>query len=368
MLYQPLTGVGHYVYQLREALRHRAAEVAVDGFICDRLGVKLPSQETTRAGKSGSRSAKAWARALLKWPLQLALGYAARRYDIYHEPNHIPVRTRATTVTTVHDLSVIVHPDWHPADRVRWYARDFPAGVRQTTRFIAASAYTRDEMVRRLGLAASQIDVTYQAPRAAFGPLPEAEARRRVAQLALPRNFLLFVGTLEPRKNVVGLLEAFAGLPTTLRRRTPLVLAGGWGWKMESLPDSLAQHGLLDDTRLIGYQSDNVLAALYSLCTALVWPTFYEGFGLPPLEAMSCGAAVISSSSTSIPEVVGDAGVLLDPTDVPAWADAMRRVIEDEAWRNEWARRGAARAGTFSWARCADETIACYCKAVQSSR
>jgi alpha-1,3-rhamnosyl/mannosyltransferase len=140
----------------------------------------------------------------------------------------------------------------------------------------------------------------------------------------------------------------------------PLVLAGGWGWKMESLPDSLAQHGLLDDTRLIGYQSDTVLAALYSLCTALVWPTFYEGFGLPPLEAMACGAAVISSTATSIPEVVGDAGVLLDPSDVPAWTEALRRISEDDSWRDDWARRGAARAATFSWSRCADETIACY--------
>lgn len=372
MLYLPLTGVGHYVQQLLAALRARASEVAVEGFLSDRLRWKRPAPARPTppsmpapgapkgAGPSGRRRVKAMARGLLKWPFQLALGYAARRYDLYHEPNHIPIRTRAWTVTTVHDLSVLAHPDWHPADRVRWYERDFAAGVRQTTRFIAASAYTKGEMVRRLGVPADRIDVTYQAPRAAFRPLARDQARQVVAPLGLPERFLLFVGTLEPRKNVVGLLQAFAALPAALRKRVPLVLAGGWGWKMESLPDSLAQHGLLDDTRLIGYQSDTVLAALYSLCTALAWPTLYEGFGLPPLEAMACGAAVISSTATSIPEVVGDAGVLLDPTDVPAWTEALRRMCEDDPWRAEWARRGLARAARFSWSRCADETIACY--------
>ena len=137
------------------------------------------------------------------------------------------------------------------------------------------------------------------------------------------------------------------------------------GWKMEALEREIAAHGVRADVRLTGYLQDDALVGLYSAATALVWPTFFEGFGLPPLEALACGCPVITSNVTSLPEVVGDAGVLLDPRDVPAWTEALRRMAEDAAWRGAWQTRGVARAAMFTWQRCAQQTVACYRAALE---
>jgi alpha-1,3-rhamnosyl/mannosyltransferase len=301
-----------------------------------------------------------WARPWLDRAYGIAFRLAAGRADLYHEPNHIPVRCGRPTVTTVHDLSVLLHPEWHPPDRARWYERAFAAGVRQTVRFIAASEFTKQEMVRHLGLSPDRIDVTYQAPRPAFQPPTDDAVRATLAAYDLSPRFFLFVGTLEPRKNVAGLLESYAALPAAVRAAHPLVLAGGWGWRTDALAAQLDASPCRGEVRLIGYADDASLAALYAACTALVWPTWYEGFGLPPLEALACGAPVVVSNVASLPEVVGDAGVLLDPQDTAGWTTAMRRLAEDDAWRQMWRHRGPARAAEFSWRRCATQTLACY--------
>ena len=269
------------------------------------------------------------------------------------------------TVTTIHDLSVLVHPEWHPEDRVRWYEHAFEAGLQQTQRFIAASEFTKREMVERCGISPDVIDVTYQAARPVFGPKAPGQVRSVLAALGLPDCFFLYVGTLEPRKNVTGLLDAYAALPVGLRRRHPLVVAGAWGWKQEALREKLAQRDLSSDVRLVGYVTDEHLACLYSACTALVWPTWYEGFGMPPLEAMACKAPVIVSDVSSLPEVVGQAGVLLDPQDLTAWTDAMRQMAQDATWRETRRQRGGEQAARFSWSRCLVQTVSTYRSALE---
>ncbi|MCK4342402.1 MAG: glycosyltransferase family 4 protein [Phycisphaerae bacterium] len=375
VLFLPRTGVGHYVRQLLDALKAESGEVELHPFLSALLPPRRPEKASggvdAEAGFSLRPPRKrTWLgrlRRVLQRPYRAAFRWQARKFRLYHEPNHIPIRCGVSTVTTIHDLSVLVHPEWHPADRVRWYEREFDAGLRQTCRFIAASEFTKHEMVARLGLSPERIDVTYQAARPAFTSRSGCVPRAVRARLELPDKFFLFVGTLEPRKNVAGLLVAYAALPQTLRRRFPLVIAGGWGWKIEALHELIASHGVQNETRLVGYLNDATLAALYAGCTAFVWPTLYEGFGLPPLEAMTCGGPVIVSNVTSLPEVVGDAGVMLDPHDVPAWSEAMRRMAEDAAWRQQWCRRGHERALTFTWQRCARQTIACYQAALQST-
>jgi len=372
VLFRPWTGVGHYVAQLLTALRAAQQDIAVEAFLSrwktPRAGLSEPS------GNDRHSPPPLLQRVRASWPVRRVAQTAyrfifrlgARGYDLYHEPNHIPIRCALPTVTTIHDLSVLEHPEWHPADRVRWYEREFCIGVRQTRRFLAVSEFTRDRMVDHLGLSPDVIDVTHLAARPSFRPPPPEVAAEVCARLSLPTQFFLFVGTLEPRKNVAGLLEAYAALPAGLRRRCPLVLVGGWGWKMEALAARLEDHDLRNDVRLLGYRRDPELAALYARCTAFVWPTLYEGFGLPPLEAMACGAPVIVSNVASLPEVVGDAGILLDPHDSVAWTAAMQRMAEDAGWRADWQARSPARAGRFAWERCAAATIACYQRALEN--
>ncbi len=408
-LLRPLTGVGHYIAELLAQLSQADSEFPVDGFLLTHIpglrgwrdrarneGGAVALEATRRNSPAGSPadssfppshfptfppSASRGTRRAPDWLRRLALGVhggafrlAARRYALYHEPNHIPIHCDRPTVTTIHDLSVLVHPEWHPADRVRWYERAFDAGVRQTTRFIAVSEFTKREMVRLLGILPRVIDVTYQAPRRAFAPQAAARVRAVLAELVLPERFFLYAGTLEPRKNVPGLLAAYAALPGEVRCRHPLVLAGGWGWKSEALREPLAARapgmagpGLPgEQVRVIGYTGDAVLACLYSACTALIWPTLYEGFGLPPLEAMACGAPAIVSNVASLPEVVDDAGVLLDPHDTAGWTDAMLRVANDAAWRAELSAAGLRQAARFSWSRCAAQTAAAYRAALRA--
>jgi len=310
-----------------------------------------------------------WLRRILDAGYRQAFRWTARRnrYDVYHEPNHIPVRCDVPTVTTIHDLSVVLHPEWHPADRVRWYEAQFGRGVENTTRFIAASRFTKRQVIEHLGVLAGQIDVTYQAPRAAFRRPPGEVVSAVLDGCDLPEQFFLFVGTLEPRKNVEGLITAYGALPDEVRCAHPLVIAGAWGWRAEQLREMLdAKRQRADQVRMIGYVTDGQLAGLYAACTALVWPTWYEGFGLPPLEAMACGAAVVTSNVASLPEVVGEAGVLLDPATPEPWTDAMRRLVEDAAWRHAVRQRCVEQAARFSWGRCAAETVACYQRAAGS--
>lgn len=376
-LRRTLTGVGNYIAQLLLSADQHAPGFRIEPFVfthirrgdwrarCNSSAVaEAVALEAVQPADVGA-SRKPW---WMRWAIQAGYGAAFRwktrgRYDLYHEPNHIPVRCDLPTVTTIHDLSVLVHPEWHPADRVRWYERDFAAGVRQTRVFLAASAFTRQEMMARLGIAAERIHVTHQAPRAAFRPRSQAEVGALVRRHGLPERFFLFVGTLEPRKNVIGLLDAFAALPEKTRRETPLVIAGAWGWKAEQLREKLAQRAISNQVRLVGYLHDPQLALLYNACTALVWPSFYEGFGLPPLEALACGAHVIVSDAASLPEVVGEAGVLLDPSDTAAWAQAMEQAA---GTNREAGREGRLeQAAKFTWQRFVGQTTDGYRAALQ---
>jgi glycosyltransferase involved in cell wall biosynthesis len=371
-LSRTLTGVGNYIAQLLLHLPEHEPDIRVDPFYHARVLRRdwrrcvAPSEQPAAAAPphhprdiSASRYPW-WLRRLLQQSYAALFRWSARRYRLYHEPNHIPIRCDLPTVTTIHDLSGLTHPEWHPADRVRWYEREFHAGLRQSRRFIAASEFTRQEMVTRLGVRADHVFVTYQAPRAAFRPVDHATLSAARAALTLPERFFLYVGTLEPRKNVPGLLEAYAALPPDVRCEHPLLIAGAWGWKQQALREKLERHHLGNQVRLLGYMHDPSLACLYSLCTALVWPTWFEGFGLPPLEAMACGAPVVTSAVTSLPEVVGEAGILLDPHDTAAWTSAMRRLADDPDLRAELGRRGLVRASAFTWERFCRSTAAAY--------
>ncbi len=303
--------------------------------------------------------------ALHAWRLRRRLDRAAhdmaRRVGgrvVYHESNLIARPFGGTTVVTVHDLSWRAYPALHAPERVSWIERRLPATLRQATRFVTVSEFTARAMVYELGINRGLIDVVPPGVSSMFRPI---QARAAAAVLArydlVDRAYILAVSTLEPRKNFDRLLAAHARLPAVLRARTPLVIAGGRGWG-NSLDDDRASLARRDGSlRLLGHVRDADLVALYARAAVVAYPSLYEGFGLPVLEAMACAVPVVTSGTTALCDTAGDAALLVDPLDIEAIAAALLRVLEDTQLADTLRGRGPARAACFTWDRMVTEMI-----------
>lgn len=264
-------------------------------------------------------------------------------------------------VVTIYDLSFITHPEHHLPANVEHCLAGTRLAVEHADAIIAISDHTRRDLVERLGAPAERITVTPLAHDAGLARVNDPERLAAVQKrYGLPENFVLFLGALEPRKNLERLLEAYAVLPPGLRRDVHLVVAGGSGWLNDSIHARVAELGLEESVHFAGYIDGGDLAALYSLATVFAYPSLYEGFGLPVLEAMACGTPVLTSNVSSLPEVAGDAAILVTPTDIDSIAAGLRRLLESPALHAELATRGIAQAARFSWERCAEQTLAVY--------
>jgi len=275
-----------------------------------------------------------------------------KRYCAYWEPNHLAARCNGPTVTTILDLSVLEHPRWHPSDRVAQWRADLARSIGNTDAFIAISEFTKSRMVNLLRIDAERITAAPLAGRPLPYPRVDSLDLAR-ARAGLPETYLLHLGTLEPRKNLAVLLDAYRRLPTKMRHRCPLILAGGAGWGEPAFWTRLLTHPVADEVLATGYVSDPAAAILLAGATAVMVPSLYEGFGLPILEAMACSAPVVCSTAKAFVEVAGDAAAMCDPSDTGAWTRAMRRAIEDDDWRRKAGAAGAERAKQFSWRRTA---------------
>lgn len=284
------------------------------------------------------------------------------RPDVLHSTDFIPpFRRTCRSVITVHDLGFLRYPETI-TEQSRGYYAQIGRAVESADRIIAVSNCTRSDLEELLQADPSKIDVVLEAAAPSFGPVhsePElAEARRL---LGVDRPYLLFVGSFEPRKNLVTLLEALA----LVRREVDvqLALVGRRGWLYEPIFRRLDELGLQDHVKVLEDFSHADLPPIYSAAAALAFPSLYEGFGLPALEAMACGCPVVASDRGSLPEIVGEAGSLAPAEDAQALATALLRVLADDGWRNELVRRGLQRARSFSWRRTAEETLAVYRRA-----
>lgn len=289
---------------------------------------------------------------------------AGARYSthaVYHEPSFISYRTRLPTVLTVHDLSVLRYPETHPEYRVAVFTRHLRDSIQRADCILTDSDFVRDEVIGEFGLAANKVFAVKLAASNNFIRKTGAELEAGLQHFGLNAGaYVLAVGTLEPRKNLASAIKAYAALPDPMRRNFPFVIAGMKGWRMEDFDRQTAALIQGGQIRRLGYVSDEMLPVLYSGARVFVYPSLYEGFGLPPLEAMACGAPVIVSNRSSLPEVVGDAGVQVEALDVDALAEAMRSVIENDELCRDLGLRGIARAADFSWRRCAEQTAEIY--------
>ena len=300
-----------------------------------------------------------------QWTLRLEI--SPLDIDVLHSPDFIPPsRGRFKSVITVHDLAFLLYPHFLTRESARYYGQ-IDQAVRRTDHIIAVSEATKQDLMQRLGVPENKVTVIYEASSPQYHPLPSEEARNHVRErFGLEDDFMLFVSTIEPRKNVPGLLQAYRRLLDSYKVSAKLALAGGRGWLFDEVFATVERLRLTDQVRFLGRVDTADLPFLYNAARVLVQPSFYEGFGLAPLEAMACGTPVIVSNVSSLPEVVGDAGLRVDPEDVSELTVSMYRLLTDEALRNEMIQKGLARAACFSWETAARETIEVYRKVSQS--
>jgi len=291
---------------------------------------------------------------------QLRLPLAARGCDVLHAAAFVsPLLQLRPAVVTVYDLSFALFPQYFRGPNQAYLRIGTRRSARRAARVLTISEHTRHDLHRLYAVPLDRIDVAYPGVDAALTPpAPEDVAAFRHRR-QLPDRFLLFLGTLEPRKNLVMLVQAFA----QLKRERPdamLVLAGGVGWLADDVFAEIDRSGVKDSVIVPGFVPAEEKALWYAAATAFVYPSIYEGFGLPPLEAMACGAPVIVSNAASLPEVAGDAGLSVGPNDVSGWSHAMRRLWSDAALRDELRERGLKQAQRFTWTETARVTAAAY--------
>lgn len=287
--------------------------------------------------------------------------------DLLHALGFVsPLAWRGRTVVTVYDLSFLRFPEvYNRANRL--YLGTFtPPSLRRADRVITISEDARRDVIELCGVAPERVTPILLAADDRFRPAPPAAVKAFRARNGLPERFVLYQGTLQPRKNVDTLVRAYALLRSQGNDDHRLVLAGPRGWQYEPIFELIRQLGLEGSVTFPGFVPDDELPLWYSSATVFAFPSRYEGFGLPLLEAMACGTPVVSSNASSLPEVVGDAGLLVDPTDVEGLCSALRRLLEDDALRSSLSAAGQARAQAFSWRRMASETVRVYREVLES--
>ncbi|MSQ26795.1 MAG: glycosyltransferase family 1 protein, partial [Dehalococcoidia bacterium] len=296
------------------------------------------------------------------WFEQIAVPRAARRMkaDVLHIPYFGPPRTcHVPTAVTVHDVIQLVVPRLSGGTLTRWYNRLAAAGVRRAQAVIADSEHTKSDVVSRLGVPETRVSRVYLGVELRFSATPDPEADRRVrARYGLDARFLLYMGGLDWRKNVSTLLLSYARAGINY----PLAIAGEpRSGNTDAFPDlrsEVRRLGIEDRVRFLGWVADEDQPTLYRAAHLFVFPSRYEGFGLTPLEAMACGAPVLCSNTTSLPEVVGDGALTFGPDDENELTRLLRAVVDDPALLNQLRRRGIEQARRFSWAKTAAETAA----------
>jgi alpha-1,3-rhamnosyl/mannosyltransferase len=366
----PLTGIGRYALELARGLaRHREIEAlrlysayrwvddAEHALHANRtiasLRQRVPFKSAALEAYTQLRSA------LFRLHTRRMQGW------LLHTPNYVLMPFAGPSLTTVHDLSWLNYPETHPVERVRFLDRHLPRTLEQAAAVLTDSDFIAAEMQAKLGVPRAKIRVVPLGADAAYRPRSREELAPVLARHALAdRDYLLVVATQEPRKNLIRLVRAYSALPAPLRERHPLVVVGARGWLQAELERVVAPLEARGDLRRLGYVSEEDLPSIYAGAHAFAFPSLYEGFGLPVLEAMASGVPVLTSNVSSLPEVARDAegevALTIDPLDESALRAGLERLLEDAAWRAQASPRGVERAHTFTWTRCVEETIAVY--------
>jgi glycosyltransferase involved in cell wall biosynthesis len=384
----PLTGIGTYAMQLCKAYLANP-DIELQGIskfsllsndkllrLIAQLERDLLTQDEPVSASNGAKRKhnirqKIRGVPLSQWGYQAVSAYRSKANlhgfgddTIHHSPNFIGHPSSCKKVITVHDLSHLAFPQYHPKDRVKYLHKRLASSIDQADHIIVDSDFTRDSMIE-LGLVhssqAAKVTTIHLGVDRSFQKVSATVAQQALTEINLSyKAFILSIGTLEPRKNLVRLIQAYQALPAALAEGFPLVIAGGKGWKYNSILDAVKNIKAPHRVILLGYVPTKQMIEVLSSAKCFVYPSLYEGFGLPILEAMKCEVPVITSNDGALKEVAGNGALLCDVYDVDSIADCLRQVLESEELCKSLVARGKEQVTNFSWGKCSENTIKVY--------
>jgi len=354
-LYGKLTGVGKYTYYITKYLVKKENDkfyFYTPYGILENLNVEEIKKNKIMLSVIEKIKMPGRIKKILKILLEKHAKIQTKKiFDIYFEPNFVPISLSARKIiATVHDLSFLLYPEWHPEERVKYIGQGFMERTLLSDVIITPSNYIKNELLERFPeLEGKVFPIHLGVDKDIYNPW-----RKSIYIPNLPNNYILYVGSIEPRKNLKNLLKAYAVLPKQIREEYPLLLAGFEGWKNDEIKNLL--QALYPYVKYLGYVNEETLAELYRRATFFIYPSFYEGFGLPPIEAMACGCPVIVTHVASLPEVCGDAAFYInDPSDEEEIAWKMEVFLESSELRNKFRLKGIEHTKKFDWRKSAEE-------------
>jgi alpha-1,3-rhamnosyl/mannosyltransferase len=366
----PLTGIGRYTLELARHLKNMPEVENLHLFSGHGFTPNLPELEHTK--QSSTTLTHSFRRSILRNRLTVELYHLAspiiKRHAlrghsdfIFHGPNFYLPPFGGRSICTFHDISIFTFSRFHPSERVRYMRKEIAHTLKRADMLITDSEYTRHEIASYFNWPLDKIRSVSLACSSEFRPRTLDEMQPRLSSYGLiSGQYCLYVGTIEPRKNLDTLLDAYALLPKTIKKQWPLVLIGHNGWHSEQLHERIKSAINEGWAFYFGFVDANDLPVFYSGARLFVFPSLYEGFGLPVLEAMSSGIPVVCSSASSLPEVTGDAAAMFEPLDVETLSELITIGLEDNIWRASAQEKGLLRASNFSWKKCAEETVKVY--------
>ena len=368
-----LTGISRYVRCLYSQIQYIPG-VQVSYFNGTQALQEMPRQ--AEAGSWTKRTERIWnlpdavvlgARSLhwLNFERHVRKTCRQNHFNVYHETAFVPAAlTTVPVIYTLHDLSLIEHSSKHPRERVWFFNLFFKRRISYAAHIITVSEFMRSEIIEKLKMQPDAVTAIHEAPASGFSPRPKEKINKMLENNKWPKNYILFVGTLEPRKNIAVLIKALS----RMKNEAPLILAGWQGRGHKQWLNEIRSHGLEKRIHFANYVHEETLACLYSGACAFVYPSIYEGFGLPVLEAMACGCPVVCSNVSSLPEVAGDAALYITPHDHDELAHKLDKIIEDSSIKEDLVELCLLRAQQFSWQKTAEQTVNLFMKIAEQHR
>ncbi|KMS57932.1 elongation factor GreAB [Sphingobium cupriresistens LL01] len=355
-----LSGIGRYSWELAQRIG-QAPDMSSLRFYRNGEWIEDPASLLVEPVPRKRRNkVHRWIRKRTGWARDLQ-NASVMRSHLFHGPNYFLPPAGEGGVITIHDLSVFRYPETHPEERLRQFERYFRLSVERAAHFITDSETTRAEVADFLSLDLSRVTAVPLAASTAFHPRDADQVGSTLSRYGLAyQGYALCVSTVEPRKRITELLRAWQALPPTIRARWPLMVTGGAGWLSDSVRDLMDKGARQGWVRYLGFVPEEDLPLLYAGAALFVYPSVYEGFGLPPVEAMASGIPAVVADASCLPEVTGGAAMLVRPEDVDGFARHLEQALTDGQWRMQAQQAGLVVARGYSWDRCAQETVDLY--------